>query len=79
MKVLLVYPPVLEDRVHEEDISVVPMGLYYVGALLMENHHEVRLVNGPALLLAAGFLCLAGSPSFFCARADFSVTGLLAL
>ena len=34
MKILLVYPYCLEDRLHTEDIRVVPQGLYYVAAIL---------------------------------------------
>ena len=37
MKVLLIYPYFLEKRVHTEDTSVVPIGLYSIGALLKEN------------------------------------------
>lgn len=46
MKILLIYPDVLEKRIHEEDIRVVPIGLYYIGALLLRHGHEVRILNG---------------------------------
>lgn len=49
MKILLVYPYVLEKRVHEEDISVVPIGLYYVGAMLAHHGYSVRILNGYGL------------------------------
>jgi len=45
MKILLIYPYCLEDRLHEEDISVPPMGLYYVGAVLMEKGFDVEILN----------------------------------
>ena len=45
MRILLVYPPFLDNRIDETDISAVPMGLYYIGALLSEHGHRVHLVN----------------------------------
>lgn len=45
MKILLIYPPCLEDRLSTEDIRVVPIGLYYVGAILKENHYDVEILN----------------------------------
>lgn len=45
MKILLIYPYCLEDRLHAEDISVPPMGLYYVGAVLKENGFDVEILN----------------------------------
>jgi len=45
MKVLLIYPYFLEKRVHTEDIRVVPMGLYSIGAVLKENGFEVEILN----------------------------------
>ena len=45
LKILLIYPYCLEKRRHEEDVSVVPMGLYYVGALLRENGYDVEIFN----------------------------------
>lgn len=49
MKILLIYPYVLEKRIHEEDVSVVPIGLYYVGALLIRHGYQVRILNGYGL------------------------------
>ncbi len=46
MRILLVYPPVLHERVHREEVSVPPMGLFYVGALLREHGIEVEILNG---------------------------------
>ncbi len=46
MKILLIYPYVQEKRIHEDDISVVPMGLFYIGALLLSHGHDVRILNG---------------------------------
>ena len=45
MKILLIYPYCLEDRRHKEDVSVVPLGVYYVAALLKENHYDVDILN----------------------------------
>ena len=45
MKILLVYPYFLEDRLHAEDVRVVPIGLYYIGALLKENKYDVEVLN----------------------------------
>lgn len=45
MKILLIYPYCLEDRLHSEDAGVVPIGLYYVGALLKENNYDVEILN----------------------------------
>lgn len=45
MKILLIYPYCLENRLHEEDAAVVPMGVYYIGALLKENGYDVDILN----------------------------------
>jgi radical SAM superfamily enzyme YgiQ (UPF0313 family) len=45
MKILLIYPYFLEDRLHVEEIAAVPMGLYYVGAMLKDHGHQVELLN----------------------------------
>lgn len=45
MKILLIYPYCLEDRLLTEDAGVVPIGLYYVGALLKENNYDVEILN----------------------------------
>ncbi len=45
MKILLVYPYPLFDRSREEDISVVPVGLFYVAALLKENGYDAEVHN----------------------------------
>lgn len=49
MKILLIYPYVLEKRIHEEDVSVVPIGLYYIGSLLIHHGYQVRILNGYGL------------------------------
>ncbi|MCG6893141.1 MAG: cobalamin-dependent protein [Desulfobacteraceae bacterium] len=49
MKILLAYPYCLEDRIHVEDAGVVPMGVYFVGAVLRETGHEVTIANWSAL------------------------------
>ena len=45
MKILLIYPYCIEDRIHEEEISIMPMGIYFVGAVLMENGYDVEILN----------------------------------
>ncbi len=45
MKILLIYPFCLEGRLHAEDSAVVPMGLYYVGALLKQHGYNVEVLN----------------------------------
>ncbi len=45
MKILLIYPYPLYDRSQEEDIKPVPIGLYYVGAVLKEKHYDVEILN----------------------------------
>jgi anaerobic magnesium-protoporphyrin IX monomethyl ester cyclase len=45
LKILLIYPNCLEDRLHAEDARVVPIGLYYIGAVLKENQYDVEILN----------------------------------
>ena len=45
MKILIIYPYSLETRLHAEDISVVPIGVYYVAAVLKENQFDVEILN----------------------------------
>ena len=45
MKILLIYPYFLEPRIHTEEIAAVPMGLYYIGALLKSQRHHVEILN----------------------------------
>ena len=45
MKILLIYPYCLETRLHAEEISVPPMGIYYVGAMLKEHNYDVEILN----------------------------------
>jgi radical SAM superfamily enzyme YgiQ (UPF0313 family) len=45
MKILLIYPHFLETRLHAEDISVVPIGVYYIATVLKENHYDVEILN----------------------------------
>jgi anaerobic magnesium-protoporphyrin IX monomethyl ester cyclase len=49
MKILLIYPYCLEARIHEEEISVPPIGIYYVAALLKENQYDVEILNWHAI------------------------------
>jgi len=45
MKILLIYPYWLEERSNTEDVIVPPIGIYYVGAVLKENHYDVEILN----------------------------------
>ncbi len=45
MKILLIYPYFLEERIHVEEISVPPLGIFYIGAMLRESGHEVEILN----------------------------------
>ena len=45
MKILLIYPYFLDKRIHAYDISVPPLGIYYVGAQLKENGYDVHICN----------------------------------
>ncbi len=45
MKILLIYPYFLEERVQAEDVGIVPIGLYYIGAILKENSYDVEILN----------------------------------
>ncbi|RJR32487.1 MAG: radical SAM protein [Desulfobacteraceae bacterium] len=45
MKVLLIYPYFIEERINAEDITSPPIGLYWVAALLKEHGHDVKILN----------------------------------
>lgn len=45
MKILLIYPYCLEARLHAEEVSVPPIGIYYVGAMLKANHYDTEILN----------------------------------
>ncbi|MGD2099863.1 MAG: cobalamin-dependent protein [Desulfobacterales bacterium] len=45
MKILLIYPYFLEKRLHVEDVSVVPQGVFYIAALLKKNAYDVEILN----------------------------------
>jgi len=45
MKILLVYPYFIEERMRDEDMKAVPMGLYSVGAVLKENHYDAEILD----------------------------------
>lgn len=49
MKILLVYPYFLDNRINDEDVSAIPMGLYYIGAMLRANGFDVDILNGHIL------------------------------
>jgi len=44
-KILLVNPACLDARISDEDARVVPIGLYYIGALLIENKFSTQIIN----------------------------------
>jgi anaerobic magnesium-protoporphyrin IX monomethyl ester cyclase len=45
MKIFLIYPYFIEKRIHVDEIAAVPMGLYYIGALLKSRGHAVEILN----------------------------------
>jgi len=45
LKILLIYPNCIENRLQAEDVRVVPIGLYYIGALLKENQYDTEILN----------------------------------
>ncbi len=45
MKIFLINPYCLEERLTDYDIKVVPIGLYYIGAVLRESGHECHILN----------------------------------
>ena len=47
MKILLIYPYFLNDRQDEaeKEVRAVPIGLYYIGALLKDNQYDVEILN----------------------------------
>lgn len=45
MKILLIYPYFIEDRKHDDDIRVPPMGIYSVAAVLREHDYDVEILN----------------------------------
>jgi radical SAM superfamily enzyme YgiQ (UPF0313 family) len=45
MKILLIYPYWLEKRADIQDVIIPPIGLYYVGSVLKENHYDVEILN----------------------------------
>jgi anaerobic magnesium-protoporphyrin IX monomethyl ester cyclase len=44
-RIALVYPYFLEARIHTEEIAAVPLGLYYVGAMLKAHGYEAAILN----------------------------------
>ena len=45
LRILLIYPPFLEARIHEEDIRAMPIGLFHIAAVLKEEGYPVALLN----------------------------------
>lgn len=45
MRVLLVYPYCLEDRTQDDDVRAMPIGVYYLAALLIEQGYDVEILN----------------------------------
>jgi len=45
LKILLIYPYFVEERIRGEDIRPVPMGLYSVGAVLKDAGYDVEILN----------------------------------
>ena len=45
MKILLISPYFLEKRLHVEDVSVIPQGVFYIAALLKKHSYDVEILN----------------------------------
>lgn len=45
MKIIIIYPYFIHDRIHEDDIRPVPMGVFNVAAVLTDNHYPVEVWN----------------------------------
>lgn len=45
MKILLVYPYFIDNRMDEEDISAIPMGLFSIAAVLRDSGYAVEILN----------------------------------
>jgi len=45
MKILFVNPACLDKRITNEDAGVVPIGIYYMAALLLEKGFDARILN----------------------------------
>lgn len=45
MNILLAYPYFLYDRAHEENVQAMPLGLFYLAAVLIEAGHDVRVAG----------------------------------
>ncbi|MFC1811482.1 radical SAM protein [Thermodesulfobacteriota bacterium] len=45
MKILLIYPYWLEGRIRTEDMVVVPIGVYYIAAVLKDAGYDVEVLN----------------------------------
>jgi anaerobic magnesium-protoporphyrin IX monomethyl ester cyclase len=49
MRILLIYPYFLEERIHADEVSVPPMGIFYVGAMLKAHGYPVEILNWHAI------------------------------
>lgn len=49
VKILLIYPYCLQERPQDDDVRPVPIGVYYIGALLQAHNHEVEILNWHAV------------------------------
>ena len=45
MKILFVNPACHDKRISNEDAKVVPIGIYYMAALLLEKGFDARILN----------------------------------
>jgi len=45
VKILLIYPYPLENRLQADDVKIVPIGLWYIAAVLKEKGHQVEVLN----------------------------------
>lgn len=45
LKILLIYPYFIEDRIHVDEIRAMPMGIYSVAAVLKRRGYDVEVFN----------------------------------
>lgn len=45
LKILLIYPYFIEDRIHVDEIRAMPIGIYSVAAVLKKRGYDVEILN----------------------------------
>ena len=60
MKVLLLMPPYPKDKIFRKSLKnlgaiLPPLGLAYIAAVLEQEGHEVKIIDGPAMATVEGY------------------------